>query len=214
MSDEKLPESLAERVQWVIAAPNQEELRRRYDLWASQYDSDVSSVEDYLAPMATAEVAKTFLLEEDRILDAGAGTGLSGSALKDAGFPNLVAVDFSAGMLAIAEMKGVYKGTVQADLGQRTPFDDNAFDAAISVGTTSQMPAESLREMTRVVRPGGHILFTVWVQAYNEKGYAEIERELTEAGRLSIIQKGEAFQALPTSEPDLVYEVWVFKVLA
>ena len=57
MSDSKLPEIPADRISWVIRAPDQEELRRRYDLWASQYDTDVSDFETYLAPIVTAEVA-------------------------------------------------------------------------------------------------------------------------------------------------------------
>ncbi len=213
MSNAELPKRPGERVSWVISAPDQEELRRRYDLWASQYDADVTDADRYLAPMATAEAAKRFLSTTDRVLDAGAGTGLSGAALKAIGFVDLVAVDFSAGMLEIAAKKGVYKETLQADLAARTPFDDDAFDAAVTVGTTSQMPAGSLRELARVVRPGGHIVFTVWPEAYVQRGYAEIQRHLEAERRLALVYRGEAFQGLPNSEPDIWYEVWVFDVL-
>lgn len=214
MSNSELPDNPGDRVSWVISAPDQEEMRRRYDLWARQYDADLGSLEDYLAPRAMAEVAKSFLSRTDRILDAGAGTGLSGAALKAAGFDNLVAVDYSAGMLEIAAKKGIYSETVQADLGTRTPFPDDAFDAVVTVGTTSQMPVESLREFVRIVRPGGRILFTVWVKPYVERGYAAIQQSLETAGRLALVHKGEAFQALPTTEPDMWYEVWVFDVLS
>lgn len=214
MSNSELPDSPADRVSWVISAPDQEEMRRRYDLWAKQYDADIGNVEDYLAPKAMAEVAKAFLSKTDRILDAGAGTGLSGAALKAAGFANLVAVDYAAGMLEIAAKKGIYRETLQADLGARTSFDDDAFDAVVTVGTTSQMPAESLREFVRIVRPGGRILFTVWVEPYIERGYAAIQQGFEAEGRLALVHKGEAFQALPTSEPDIWYEIWVFDVLS
>lgn len=214
MSKSELPDRLADRVSWVIGAPDQEELRRRYDLWAGQYDADIGDVEDYLAPVAMAEVAEAFLSKTDRILDAGAGTGLSGAALKAVGFDNLVAVDFSAGMLEIAARKGIYRETLLADLGARTPFADDAFDAAVTVGTTSQMPAESLRELVRLVRPGGRLLLAVWVEAYVERGYAAIQRSFEAEGRLALIHNGAAFQALPTSEPDLWYEPWVFDVRA
>ena len=212
MKSSELPDNPGDRVSWVIGAPDQEEMRRRYELWARQYDADLGNLEDYLAPRAMAEVAKTFLSKTGRILDAGAGTGLSGAALKAAGFGNLVAVDYSAGMLEIAAKKGIYRETVQADLGARTPFPDDAFDAVVTVGTTSQMPAESLREFVRLVRPGGRILFTVWLKPYVERGYAAIQRNLEAAGRLALSHKGEAFQALPTTEPGMWYEVWVFDV--
>ncbi len=214
MSKSKLPDHVADRVSWVIDAPDQAELRRRYDLWAGRYDADIGKVEDYLAPVAMAEVAKAFLSKTDRVLDAGAGTGLSGAALKAAGFDNLVAVDFSAGMLEIAAKKGVYRETLLADLGARTSFADDAFDAAVTVGTTSQMPAESLREMVRLVRPGGRLLLAVWVEAYVKRGYAAIQQDFEAAGRLVQLHKGAAFQALPTSEPALWYEAWVFEVRA
>jgi predicted TPR repeat methyltransferase len=214
MSKPELPDEADARVAWVIRAPTQEELRRRYDLWASKYDEDIGHAEDYLGPLATAEVAKSFIAEDARILDAGAGTGLSGAALKEAGFQDLVGLDFSAKMLAVAERKGVYRETIVADLGRRTSLADDSFDAVVTVGTTSQMPPESLAEFVRVVRPGGRIIFTTWVEAYNERGYAAIQEGFEKAGRLVLIHKGEPFQALPTTEPEIVYEIWVFEVLA
>jgi SAM-dependent methyltransferase len=213
MSKSELPDEAGARVSWVIRAPTQEELRRRYDLWAGTYDADIGRVEDYLAPLATAEVAKAYLAKEARILDAGAGTGLSGAALKEAGFENLVGLDFSAGMLAVAAKKGIYRETIVADLGRRTPLADDSFDAVVTVGTTSQMPCESLLEFVRVVRPGGRIVCTTWVKAYIERGFAAIQARFEKEGRLALVHKGEPFQGLPTTEPEIVYEIWVFEVL-
>jgi predicted TPR repeat methyltransferase len=214
MTDRELPKTLEERVSWVVAAPDQTELERRYDLWARKYDADVGEAEAYRAPVAAAEVAARYLDKSARILDAGAGTGLSGEALHAAGFDDLVAVDISAGMLEQAQRKGVYREIRRMDLGRRIDFDDDRFDAVVTVGTTSQMPAASLREFVRVVRPGGHIVFTVWVEAFIERGYAAIQEELEVEGRLAVIFTGEPFQVLPTSEPHMYYEVWVFEVLA
>jgi predicted TPR repeat methyltransferase len=214
MSNSELPDNPGDRVSWVISAPDQEEMRRRYDLWASYYDADLGNLEDYLAPMAVAGVANSFLSKTDRILDAGAGTGLAGAALKAVGFDNLVAADYSAGMLEIAAKKGIYRELFKADLGTCTPFSEDAFDAVVTIGTTSQMPAASLREFVRIVRPGGRILFTVWVKAYIERGFAAIQQSLKAEGRLALIHKGDAFQALPTTESDMWYEVWVFEVLS
>ena len=112
MSTSELPEETAERLAWVIRAPTQEELRRRYDLWARRYDQDIGHVEDYLAPIAVAKAAKEHLEPDARILDAGAGTGLSGQALRDVGFTNLTGVDFAEQMLARAAEKGIYQETL------------------------------------------------------------------------------------------------------
>ncbi len=213
MSDSDLPDDASSRVAWVINAETQAEMRRRYDLWAAKYDQDIGRVDDYLAPMATAEVARAYLAADARILDAGAGTGLSGQALHAAGFQDLTGLDFSPGMLAIAEKKGVYRKTLVADLSRETELAADSFDAVVTVGTTSQIPSESFLEFMRVVRPGGRIIVTTWVKAYIERGYAAIQKRFEREGRLALIHKGDPFQGLPTTEPEIVYEIWVFDVL-
>jgi SAM-dependent methyltransferase len=214
MSTSELPDDALARVAWVIRAPTQAELRRRYDLWAGTYDRDIGRIEDYLAPSATAAVAATHLARDARILDAGAGTGLSGQALRDAGFADLTGLDFAERMLAVASAKGIYRETIAADLTRRTPLGDGAFDAVVTVGTTSQIPGASLREYVRVTRPGGRIIVANWLKAWREQGYAAIQAEFERQGRLALLETGAPFQALPTTEPEIVYEIWVFAVLA
>ena len=212
MVDKELPDEPSARLAWVLSALTQEELKRRYGLWSARYDQDLGRVEDYLAPIATAKVAEAYLAKDARILDAGAGTGLSGQALRDAGFSDLTGLDFAAEMLAVAAKKGIYNETLVADLSRRTQLQSASFDAVVTVGTTSQIPAECLREYVRVVRPGGHLIVTNWVKAWNERGYAAIQAEFEQARRLVLIEKGEPFEALPTTEPEIVYEIWVFEV--
>ena len=214
MANTELPDEPSARLAWVLSASTQGELKRRYDLWSARYDQDLGSIEDYLAPIATAKVADVHLAKDARILDAGAGTGLSGQALREAGFSNLTGLDFAGEMLAVAAKKGIYKETLVADLSRRTELQDASFDAVVTVGTTSQIPAECLSEYVRVVRPGGHLIVTNWVKAWNERGYASIQAEFEQVGRLVLIEKGEPFEALPTTEPEIVYEIWVFEVRA
>ena len=213
MTNSELPEEAGARVAWVISAPTQVEMKRRYDLWASAYDRDLGGVDDYLAPIATAKVARAHLAADARILDAGAGTGLSGQALRDAGFSDLIGLDFAEEMLAVAARKGIYRETIAADLSRRTSLQDDSFDAVITVGTTSQVPSESLHEYIRVVRPSGKIIVANWPKAWVEHGYAAIQAEFERDGRIALIEKDEPFQALPTTEPEIVYEIWVFEVL-
>ena len=94
MDRNELPDTKAERVDWVIRADSNEEMRRRYDLWAERYDGDVGSFEDYLVPIEAVKVAKQALKQDALIFDAGAGTGLVGQALTEAGFQRLIAVDY------------------------------------------------------------------------------------------------------------------------
>ena len=212
MDVNELPKTKSERVDWVIRADTNEELIRRYDLWAQLYDSDVGSYEDYLVPAEAVRIAKSTLNLKDRIFDAGAGTGLVGQALNDAGFSEIVAVDYSEKMLEIARSKDVYNEIHQCDLGKETHFEDNTFDAVITCGTTSQMPSYSLREFVRLVRAGGCVIFAVIREPWESCGYRAIYEELNAAGKISIESRGEPFQMMPTTEPDFYCEIWTMRV--
>ena len=80
-----------------------------------------------------------------KVLDAGAGTGLVGERLCEAGYRDLVGIDLSPGMLAVARGKDVYRELRQTNLGESLAFPDDAFDAVISVGvfTTGHAPAHA-----------------------------------------------------------------------
>jgi predicted TPR repeat methyltransferase len=211
MSDE-LPDTKAARVDWVIRAPNNAEMRRRYDIWAQAYDSDVGAVDDYLAPNETAKVAGAVLDRTARIMDAGAGTGLLGEALKALGFRNLVAVDYSDQMLEVARSKAIYAELHTCDLGQPTGFATRSFDAVVSCGTTSQMPSVSLQEFARLLRPGGKIVFGVIPDMWESCGWATVLSELTAAGMITLISRSAPFQMMPTTEPEFMCEIWVMEV--
>lgn len=211
MSTSELPDSKEARVDWVIRAPDNQEMRRRYDIWARQYDADVGSIEDYLAPRETVNIAAEHLSPTARIMDAGAGTGLVGRAMRDKGFEDIIAVDYSEQMLEIARGKGIYTEIHQCDLSQPTQFESDSFDGVVTCGTTSQMPSASLREFARILRPGGRIVFAAVPEPWTDCGYAAILEELNAAGQLSLISHGEPFQMMPTTEPEFYCEVLVME---
>lgn len=211
-NDNELPDTKTARVDWVIRAPDNAEMRRRYDTWAAQYDADIGTIEHYVGPFETVRVVREHFDASALLMDAGAGTGLVGEALKREGFGRLVAVDYAPKMLAIARYKNVYSQINECDLGQPTGFEADMFDGVVSCGTTSQMPSASLREFVRVVRPGGKIVFAVLPDAWESCGWAAIQAELEAAGRLSVIERNPPFQLMPTTEPDFYCEVWVMAV--
>lgn len=101
----------------------------------------------------------------DRVLDVACGTGvLARAALPLAGAGDLVAgLDPSAGMLEVARR---VTPAVQWRQGvaESLPFPDAAFDVVVSQFGLMFFDdrAEALRQVSRVLRPGGRLAFAVW----------------------------------------------------
>jgi len=95
-----------------------------------------------------------------RVLDLAAGTGVSTVELALSG-AYAVGCDFSLGMLrtGLARRERQHVPVVAGD-ALRLPFRDNAFDAVtIAFGLRNVVDTEqALREMARVVRPGGRLV--------------------------------------------------------
>jgi demethylmenaquinone methyltransferase / 2-methoxy-6-polyprenyl-1,4-benzoquinol methylase len=101
------------------------------------------------------------LASGDRVLDLAAGTGVSTVELARGG-ARAVACDFSIGMLRAGRAIKKRRQAVPFVAGDAMalPFRDASFDAAvISFGlrNVADVPA-ALREMRRVVRPGGRLV--------------------------------------------------------
>ena len=205
-----------DRVQWVYSARSAEELKERYDEWAKDYDQDLERDFEWLGPQRGADALRQHISEDSRVLDAGAGTGLVGQILHDAGFRDLVAMDLSQGMLTEARKKGVYAEYHQMEMGKALTFATDSFDATISVGvlTVGHAPARSLEELVRVTRAGGHIVFSLRPDLYESGGFKEQQTALEADGKWRLVEAGERFQPLPKGEPEVYHQVWVYQVLA
>ena len=201
------------RVQWVYSSQNNRELAERYDEWAAEYDSDLSEKFGWIGPRRAAEALSHYVPKDARILDAGAGTGLVGQCLADLGYGDLVAMDLSPGMLEQARRKGVYGEWRQMVLGEALDFPTDSFDAVISVGvfTLGHAPPASLHELVRITRPGGHVLFTLRPDVYENNGFREVQAELESAGAWKLVEEGREFQTLPKGEPEVHHQVWVYR---
>lgn len=202
------------RVQWVYASRNNRELAERYDQWSSEYDVDLAEEFGWVGPERASEAFSRHVSRDARVLDAGAGTGLVGECLSLLDYRNLVGIDLSEGMLREASAKGVYRELRPMVLGEPLDFSTDAFDAVISVGvfTLGHAPAASLRELVRITRPGGHIVFALRPDVYENAGFREMQDELESARQWRLVEKGDPFQTLPAGEPDVYHQVWVYGV--
>ena len=94
-----------------------------------------------------------------RVLDLAAGTATSSAALARTG-ADVVGCDFSLGMLRIGQQAGHEGVELVAGDALRLPFADASYDAVtISFGLRNTADVDlALREMRRVVRPGGRLV--------------------------------------------------------
>jgi demethylmenaquinone methyltransferase/2-methoxy-6-polyprenyl-1,4-benzoquinol methylase len=110
----------------------------------------------------------------ERVLDLAAGTGTSSEPFADRGVLT-VPCDFSLGMVRTGKRRRPDLAFVAGD-ATRLPFADGAFDAVtISFGLRNVVDVDAaLREMARVVRPGGRLVvaeFSTPPNALLRKGY-------------------------------------------
>ena len=203
-----------DRVQWIYASESVGQLEERYDRWAADYDADLLNDFGWLGPRQAADVFRRYVPASARVLDAGAGTGLVGERLKGLGYSNIEALDLSAGMLEEARKKNAYTAFHQMTLGETLDFPTGAFDATVCVGvlTLGHAPANSLYEMVRVTRPGGHVVFTLRPDVYENNGFREVQDELAATGRWTLEEATEPIASLPKGEPDVLFRVWVYRV--
>ncbi|MFC8198607.1 class I SAM-dependent methyltransferase [Streptomyces sp. NPDC057298] len=111
-------------------------------------------------PVYAAAVAELGLREGDRVLDAGCGTGRALPPLRDAVGPSgvVLGADLTPAMLEAAAGAGRDRAgqLLVADVA-RLPLRTESLHAVFAAGLIAHLPdpAENLRELARVVRPGG-----------------------------------------------------------
>ena len=120
--------------------------------------------------------------------DVGSGTGNITTVLAESISPtgHVTGVDISSEMVAYAT-EAAEKAGLSKQLSYREgdmhnlPFDDNTFDWTWSVDCVGYVPVEPLpiiKELMRVVKPGGRIIFMAWSSQQLLPGYPDFEARI------------------------------------
>ena len=169
-----------------------------YQRWAETYDQEVGVDNGYAQPARCAATLAGVADPCSHVLDVGCGTGLSGLALRASGFTRLDGCDFSPPMLERAAETGVYRQLFEADLNAGLDIDGDAYDHAVAVGVFSfgHIRSDALREVLRVVRPGGAVVVGV-NDHFWEVGELPAELDAIEADGLASVASREHGEHLP-----------------
>lgn len=123
-----------------------------------------------------------------RLLEIGCGNGKNLLYRSDL---NSIGVDFVPNFVDICTKKGLNVLTANA---LELPFDDNSFDAVISVAvfhhlSTEERRRKALIEMNRVLKPNGKGLVVCWAYEQEMDGYTSIVKTKNKR----VIEKGDQY---------------------
>ena len=171
-----------------------------YDMFAETGSYDETFDEwGYVGPETAAAILKNFVPRQSRILDAACGSGLTGTALRNLGYGNIEGIDISAKLLELADQTGAYDRVERVDMQTfPLPFEDGEFDAVNFIGAlTYFVTNEILRELCRIVRIGGHVVFSQRDDIMRDQNYGEQLAELERDGLWKRVFGTEPMPYLP-----------------
>ena len=140
-----------------------EEVEAFYDGWAEGYDAELAE-NGYVTPRRCAEaLARHAEDPTEPVADFGCGTGLSGAALREAGFTVIDGFDFAEEMLERAREKGLYRNLARCDLTKPLEIEPGSYAAAAAIGVINPdyMPPTAIDEILGTLRPGGVMVFSL-----------------------------------------------------
>lgn len=179
-----------------------ESTRAFYADWAETYDAEIRA-NGYATPdRCAAALAGAVTDLTAPVLDIGCGTGLSGIALRAAGFTSVDGTDLSQEMIDIATHREGPDGDVYRELFlglARDPLpigrDQYTHAAAIGVFSPGHAPPETVDTVLGFLPAGGCFVFSLNDHALEDPAYAsKIEQ---------VISDGQAEQVFREHGPHL-----------
>lgn len=153
-----------------------------FDNYAEHFDYELMEGLQYKVPEALYREASRYFFDrwDLDILDLGCGTGLCGPYFSPRS-KQLIGIDLSEQMLALAEKKNCYQRLIQGEMTQVVAGFKEAFDLIIAADSLVYLGelAPLFIALYQALKPGGYCLFTV------ERSLAESPYSLGRSGRYS-----------------------------
>jgi SAM-dependent methyltransferase len=149
------------------------EAEEAYRLWAPAYPPEPHNAlmrleQDVVTPMIRSAAPR-------RALDVGTGSGRYGPVIAAAGAQLVVGVDASMAMLS-RQASGAARVCGDA---RRLPFRDRSFDLVAAMLMVGDLPDLGvwIREVARVLRGGGHLIYSDFHEAWAANGWRRTFRD-------------------------------------
>lgn len=162
-----------------------------YDEWAASYDAEIAE-NGYATPARCAEALAGVVDPATPVLDIGCGTGLSGLALRAAGFLTIDGTDLSPEMLSrAAERRGVYRRLFPGDMNEPLPVEPGAYTAVTAVGVINpgHAPPETIDAVLAILPPGGCFAFSLNDHALADPPFPEKVEQVLSGGAATCLHR-------------------------
>lgn len=147
-----------------------DDLLREWRESAAYWDKYSDVIRAMFMPLTRALIEDVPIVKGQTVLDVAGGSGEPSLTIAETVGPNgsVTCTDFAAEMVEVAKAAAARRGLTNVTFRQCSadslPFADDTFDVAVSrLGAMFfPDPLAGLREMLRVVKPGGALAFVVW----------------------------------------------------
>ena len=167
VSDPRAPQKAAIPADY-IKVPSKLQIARSFGRRAATYRDHAVVQADLIGRIvgliAAGEAAAE--LQEGPLIDVGCGTGLLADLCREAGIRSgIVGIDLAFGALAGRAKTGNPFLHLAADM-EHLPFRPQAFRGAIAASVLQWLdsPTAALREIAAMLKPGGNLLFSVFIE--------------------------------------------------
>jgi predicted TPR repeat methyltransferase len=163
--------------------------RQLYDDWAASYESEISE-NGYATPGRCAAALRAVTTDLTKpILDFGCGTGLSGLALKLAGFEVIDGLDLSPEMLEQAKAKGIYRKTELVEPGAALAHSPGDYGAIAAIGVIGAAPLSVFHLLMKGLAPDNKLVLSLNDHALADPSYEAAMSEWLDCGAARLLFK-------------------------